>query len=132
MNALIKWWKDNMTRDPAYSRGTLYTDPPYTPDYLTQYEHPMATAHYKAGPHDGCQCRVCGLQRTIRDLEELKKASLAALADINLMEVCSELSIPHDVGMSKKILPAIRFLKQQIQIQRREIEELNALRANNP
>jgi len=110
MNRFIKWLKENLSRDPAYVSRTLYMDPSSVPEFLTQYEHPMTKAHYDSGPHAGCQCRVCGLQRTLTDLQIWKNAEEKVVADLDLPGIAKELNLDLSVGVSKQILPAIKKL----------------------
>ncbi len=37
---------------------------------LHVHEHPDATEHHNSGPHEGCACRVCILQRKVLELED--------------------------------------------------------------
>jgi hypothetical protein len=37
------------------------------PEVLIMHEHPQAYWHYETGPHAKCDCRVCGLQRKVKD-----------------------------------------------------------------
>jgi hypothetical protein len=52
-----------------YYKQRVETHEMPTPDILSTHEHPMTRMHHDSGPHPGCDCRVCVLQRRNFELE---------------------------------------------------------------